>query len=45
MPRLDDQEEFAIIRKMYFKDRGTNEEVDQLERLDRMQSRRKINKR
>lgn len=45
MPRLDDKGEFDIIRKMYFKGRDTNEEVDQLERLDRMQSRRKINKR
>lgn len=41
MPRLDDPAEFAIIRSMYFKDRPETEEVDQLERLDRSQSRSK----
>lgn len=45
MPKLTDPEEFALIRKIYFKDREVKEEVDQLERLDRMHSRRTINKR
>ncbi len=47
MPRLDDPKEFAIVRSMYFKDRDTPEEVDQLERLDRAyaRGRNKQNKR
>lgn len=45
MPKLTDPEEFAIIRAMYFKDRSGKDEIDPLERLDRMHSRRTINKR
>lgn len=45
MAKLTDPEEFAIIRSIYFKGREQVEEVDQLERLDRMYSKKQINKR
>jgi len=44
-PTLSDPQEFALIRSMYFeKDNFSREEIDPLERLDRMESRsRNIN--
>lgn len=44
-PRLDDPNEFAIIRSMYFQDNiPLNEEIDSIEKLERMESRSKFNK-
>lgn len=41
-PRLDDPEEFAIIRKIYLKDRRPfNEDLDPRERLERMEARQR----
>lgn len=37
-PRLDDPEEFALIRSMYFEGRETKEPVDSIESLERMNS-------
>lgn len=45
MPKLTDPGEFEIVRSMYFKGLPNYEEIDPLERLDRMHSKRKINKR
>lgn len=40
MPRIDDPEEYALIKKMYFNnDEPANENVDNLEKLDRSQAR------
>lgn len=43
-PRLDDPEEFAIIKSIYFKDDNPfKEQLDPIEQLDRMESRMKQN--
>lgn len=44
MPRLDDPKEWAIVRSMYFaKDDFAKDEEDQIERLERMESRERFN--
>lgn len=43
-PRLDDPAEYAIIKKVYFDDtRPLNEEIDTIEKLERIESREKNN--
>lgn len=43
-PRLDDPEEFRIIKSIYFKDTKPEwETLDQIERLDRMESKMRFN--
>lgn len=38
-PRLDDPQEFAIIKQMYFKNnRPINDDLDPLERLERQEA-------
>lgn len=44
-PRLDNPEEYAIIRSIYFKETKPEwETLDQIERLDRMESKERFNK-
>ena len=45
-PRLDDPEEFALIKSMYFaKDNFNKEDIDPIEQLERMESKqRNLNK-
>jgi hypothetical protein len=45
-PTLADPSEFATIKKIYFKDDGIkfNEDLDEIERLQRMESRQKHNR-
>lgn len=44
-PKLTDPEEFAIIKSIYFKDnRNTEENIDPIERLERMNSRERNSK-
>ena len=44
-PKLSDPAEFAIVKSMYFKDnRPAWEDLDPIERLDRMESRLRFNK-
>ena len=41
-PRLDDPQEYAIIKQMYFKDnRPINDDLDPLERLERQEAKRR----
>ena len=43
-PTLHDPEEFALIKSIYFKDdRPLNEDLDPVERLERMESRMRHN--
>jgi len=43
-PRLDDPNEFALIKSIYFKDnRPLDEDLDPIERLERMESRQRHN--
>jgi hypothetical protein len=42
-PKLTDPAEFALMRSIYFKDRPSNEEVDPIERLERMESKARHN--
>jgi hypothetical protein len=43
-PTLNDPAEFALIKQIYFKDnRPEWEELDSLERLDRMESKQRFN--
>lgn len=43
-PRLDDPKEYAIIKEIYFDNsRPLYEEIDNLERLERMESRSRNN--
>lgn len=40
-PRLDDPEEFALIKSIYFEKDFNKEDVDQMERLERTQSKQR----
>lgn len=41
-PRLDDPQEFAIIKQMYFKNnRPINDDLDPLERLERQEAKQR----
>ena len=43
-PTLNDKEEYALIKSIYFKDnRPEWEELDPTERLDRMESKQRFN--
>lgn len=43
-PTMSDPQEYAIIRSIYFKDTKPEwEELDSLERLDRMESKQRFN--
>lgn len=43
-PKLTDPVEFALIKQIYFKDnRPINEDLDPVERLDRMESKYRNN--
>lgn len=43
-PRLDNPQEFALIKSIYFyKDNFITEEIDKLEQLKRQESRQKYN--
>lgn len=43
-PKLTDPAEFALIKQIYFKDnRPFNEDLDPVERLDRMESKQRNN--
>jgi hypothetical protein len=43
-PTLNDKEEYAIIKSIYFKDKPFNEDLDSIERNDRMESRFRNNR-
>lgn len=40
-PRLDDPEEYKIIKQIYFKDNFNSEDIDPIEQLERMESRQR----
>ncbi len=42
-PKLTDPAEFAIIKSIYFKDRMFGEDLDPIERLERMESKQRFN--
>ncbi len=43
-PTLSDPAEFALIKQIYFKDnRPFNEDLDPIERLERMESKQRFN--
>ncbi len=43
-PTLNDPVEYALIKKIYFNNsRPINDDIDPIERLDRMESRRRNN--
>ena len=42
-PTLNDPTEFALIRSIYFKDRTFDEQIDPIERLERMESKQRFN--
>ena len=43
-PTLNEKEEYDLIKSIYFKDdRPLNEELDPVERLDRMEARQRFN--
>lgn len=43
-PRLDDPAEYAVIKKIYFNnDKLMSEEIDSLERLERVESKQRNN--
>jgi len=43
-PRLDDPNEFALIKSIYFKGDGPHDEdSDPIERLERMEARQRFN--
>ena len=37
-PTLNDKDEYALIKSIYFKDRTFDEQIDPIERNDRMES-------
>lgn len=37
-PTMNDPEEYKIIKSIYFKDRTYEEDIDPIEKLDRMES-------
>ena len=43
-PTLNDPVEYALIKSMYFNDGPTSEEVDPIEKLERMESKQRNNK-
>lgn len=42
-PKLTDKEEFALIKSMYFEKDNRKEEIDPIERLERMNSKQRNN--
>lgn len=40
-PRLDDPKEFALIKSIYFKDRTFTDEIDSIEKLERMEAKQR----
>jgi len=42
-PTLNDKDEYAIIKEIYFREDRVREELDPTERLERMESKQRFN--